>query len=128
MSPFGIRVRTTTRPNPSGELGTTIEEMDESMETTMNIKAKWNGRVLAESPEVIVVDGYSYFPPQTVDHTLLEPSSHRTTCPRKGIAHYFDVRLGDVRTENAAWTYPDPKPVAENIRDRIAFWKDIEVG
>ena len=98
------------------------------MEPAMNIKAKWNGRVLADSPEVIVVEGYSYFPPQTVDRALLEPSSHRTTCPRKGIAHYFDVRLGDVRSENAAWTYPDPKPVAENIRDRFAFWKDIEVG
>ena len=98
------------------------------METAINIKAKWNGHVIAESPEVIVVDDFSYFPAQAVDNTLLEPSSHRTTCPRKGIAHYFDVRIGDFRSENAAWTYPDPKPVAENIRDRIAFWKDIEVG
>lgn len=49
------------RPQQSGEPVTTIEQLDEAMETTINIKAKWNGRVIAESPEVIVVDGYSYF-------------------------------------------------------------------
>lgn len=105
-----------------------VEELDKSMETGTDIKATWNGRVLAQSPDVIVVEGYSYFPPQTVDRALFEPSSHRTVCPRKGTAHYFNVRLGDVSTENAAWTYPDPKPGAENIRDRIAFWKDVQVG
>ena len=51
-----------------------------------------------------------------------------TTCPIKGTARYFHVRVGDALNVNAAWTYPDPTPGAEGIRDHIAFWKGVEVA
>ena len=28
---------------------------------------------------------------------------------------------------DAVWTYPDPKPEAEHIRGRVAFWNGVEV-
>jgi len=32
-----------------------------------------------------------------------------------------------MRSENAAWFYPDPKPAAREITGRIAFWKGVRV-
>lgn len=52
----------------------------------------------------------------------------RAVCPIKGTARYFHVRVGDALNVNAAWTYPDPTPGAEGIRDHIAFWKGVEVA
>ncbi|MFT7402706.1 MAG: hypothetical protein ACI83N_002310, partial [Hydrogenophaga sp.] len=34
---------------------------------------------------------------------------------------------GELNT-NAAWCYADPKPEAENIRGRVAFWKGVAIG
>jgi len=49
-------------------------------------------------------------------------------CPWKGIAHYHHLEVGGSENRNAAWYYPDPKPAAAEIRDRIAFWKGVAVG
>jgi uncharacterized protein (DUF427 family) len=35
--------------------------------------------------------------------------------------------VGDQVNPGAAWYYPDPKPAAEEIRGRIAFWKGVRV-
>jgi uncharacterized protein (DUF427 family) len=32
-----------------------------------------------------------------------------------------------MRNDNAAWYYPQPKPAAAEIKDRIAFWKGVRV-
>jgi uncharacterized protein (DUF427 family) len=42
-------------------------------------KAVWNGAVLAESDQTVEVDGYTYFPPETVHQEFLAPSEKRTT-------------------------------------------------
>ena len=43
-------------------------------------KAIWNGRVIAESSDYEVVEGNVYFPPGSVDRTLLRESSTTTVC------------------------------------------------
>jgi uncharacterized protein (DUF427 family) len=54
---------------------------------------------------------------------LLTPSGGQTTfCEWKGIASYFDVVSNGRRMERAAWTYHDPRPAFEEIRDAIAFY------
>ena len=35
--------------------------------------------------------------------------------------------MDDEVNEGAAWTYPAPMEVAENVRGYIAFWKEVEV-
>jgi uncharacterized protein (DUF427 family) len=92
------------------------------------VSAVWKDTTLATSDETIVVEGNHYFPPSSVDRTLLEATAHTSVCPIKGTARYFNVRVGDAVNANAAWTYPDPNPVAEAIRDYIAFWKGVVVA
>ncbi|WP_114954864.1 DUF427 domain-containing protein [Sphingosinicella terrae] len=91
-------------------------------------KASWKGAIVAVSDDTIVIEGNHYFPPDAVDADCLQPSGTTTICPWKGVAHYFHVVVGDEENPDAAWYYPDPKPAAAEIRDRIAFWKGVEVG
>ena len=91
------------------------------------MRAIWNGHVIAESNETIVVEDNHYFPPDSVSREVLRESRHRSTCPWKGEAHYFDIVVGEDKSRSAAWTYPEPKEAAETIRDHVAFWKDVEV-
>ena len=61
------------------------------------------------------------------DQSVLKPSDHTSVCGWKGTAHYFNLVVDGKTNANAVWTYEDPKPAAENIRGRIAFWKGVEV-
>lgn len=84
--------------------------------------------VLAESDDVEVVDGYTYFPVDAVDQQHLQPSTHRTTCPWKGTASYFDVVVDGAVNPHAAWTYPQPSDrAAPLIAGRIAFWRGVQI-
>lgn len=91
------------------------------------MKAVWRGAVLAESDDTVVVEGNHYFPGDSIEATCFQASSHTTFCPWKGTASYYDVEVGGERNENAAWFYADPKAAAAEIKDRVAFWKGIEV-
>lgn len=91
------------------------------------LRAVWNDAVLAESAEVALVEGNAYFPREALRPEHLRPSSTRTVCPWKGTAHYFHVVVGDRVNEDAAWTYPDPRPAAAAIQGRVAFWRGVRV-
>jgi uncharacterized protein (DUF427 family) len=86
------------------------------------MKATLNGTVLAEADDTVVVENNHYFPPEALNDEHLEASDHRTTCPWKGKAHYYDVVVDDTRMENAAWYYPDPSDAASEIKDHVAFY------
>jgi uncharacterized protein (DUF427 family) len=89
--------------------------------------ATWHGTVLASSDDTVVVEGNHYFPRESVTQGVLVDSSRTSVCPWKGTAHYYTLEVDGQRNADAAWYYPDPKPRAEAIRDRIAFWKGVEV-
>ncbi len=91
------------------------------------VEAHWNGTQIAASDACVVVEGNQYFPKDSVHPENLKPSDHTTVCPWKGTAHYYDVVVGDAVNRNAAWYYPEPKSAASEIRDRVAFWKGVEV-
>ena len=90
-------------------------------------RAVWGGKVIAESNDTVNVEGNQYFPLNTVAKGFLKPSSHTSICPWKGTAHYFHVEVDGLKNENAAWYYPEPKPAAESIKGKIAFWKGVSV-
>lgn len=92
------------------------------------VKAIWKDTTIAKSDETVIVDGNHYFPPSAVDKSLLQPSGHTSVCPVKGTAQYFNIRVGGALNANAAWTYPDPTPASEAIRDYIAFWRGVDVA
>ena len=89
--------------------------------------ATWNGTTIASSDDTVVVEGNHYFPRDAVDPAVLVPSSRTSVCPWKGTASYFSVSVDGEVNEDAAWYYPEPKDAAAEIRDRVAFWKGVEV-
>ncbi len=91
------------------------------------MKATWNGTVIAESDETVVVEGNHYFPKAARRPEHFRPSATHTTCGWKGQASYFDVVVGENVNRDAAWYYPEPKPAAEEIRGRVAFWRGVTV-
>ncbi len=90
-------------------------------------RAMWNGTVLAESEDTVVVEGNHYFPPDCVRWEHFSESSSTSVCPWNGTAGYFDVRVGGDVNPAAAWHYPEPKAAAAEIEDRVAFWKGVRV-
>lgn len=92
------------------------------------VKAVWNGATIAESDDTVVVEGNHYFPRAAVDASVLTPGDTTSHCPWKGEARYHTLSVNGAENRNAAWYYPDPKPAAAEIKDRIAFWKGVEVS
>lgn len=91
------------------------------------MKATWNGAMLADSDDTIVVEGRHYFPPESLNHEYLKGSATHSTCPWKGLASYYQVVVDGKANEDAAWTYREPKPAAGQIKDYVAFWKGVQV-
>ena len=90
-------------------------------------KATWNGAVLAESDETVVVEGNHYFPPESINRAYFEDSPAQTICPWKGTASYYDVVVDGAKNNGAAWYYPSPKEAAANIKDHVAFWRGVKI-
>ncbi|QNJ29207.1 DUF427 domain-containing protein [Synechococcus sp. A15-24] len=87
------------------------------------MQAIFNGTVLADSDDIVMVDGNPYFPRSAMAEGLFRASDHATVCGWKGTARYWDVVIGDQVIRNAVWTYDTPKPDAESIRERFAFYR-----
>ena len=90
-------------------------------------KALWNGTVIAESDDTIVVEGNHYFPPDAIKSEYFSESDSHTMCPWKGVASYYDVAVDGQVNQGAAWYYPSPKPAAADIKDYVAFWHGVRV-
>ena len=91
------------------------------------MKALWNGQVIAESDETVVVEGNHYFPPDSIQNEFFSPSEQKSWCPWKGEATYYDLVVDDQKNAAAAWCYPTPKSAANEIQGRVAFWRGVEV-
>ncbi|MEQ8713028.1 MAG: DUF427 domain-containing protein [Cyclobacteriaceae bacterium] len=92
------------------------------------MKAIWNGQVLAESDDTVVVEGNHYFPPQSINRDLFEESGTHTVCPWKGTASYYTLDVEGQKNKDAAWYYPETSELAKNIKGYVAFWKGVEVS
>lgn len=93
----------------------------------MQMQAIWNGEVIADSDKTLTVEGNSYFPPESVKNEYLAKSTTQTTCPWKGEASYYHLRVGGKENKDAVWFYPDPKEAARQIKGHLAFWKGVTV-
>lgn len=91
------------------------------------MKAIWNGQTIAESNDTVVVENNHYFPKEAVNATYLTDSSTHTTCLWKGLASYYSLSVDGKTNTDAAWYYPEPKPAASQIKNRVAFWKGVQV-
>ena len=91
------------------------------------IRARWNGEVIAESDDTVVVEGSHYFPIDSVRSEFLVSSTTTTTCPWKGRASYYSLVVAGKENLDAAWFYPEPSAEATNIQGRVAFWRDVTI-
>ena len=91
------------------------------------MKATWNNVTIAESDDTVIVEGNHYFPPESIKREHFRDSATHTTCPWKGQASYYNVVVDGQVNKDAAWYYPDPKPAAAEIKDRVAFWRGVKV-
>jgi uncharacterized protein (DUF427 family) len=91
------------------------------------MKALWNGAVIAQSDDTVVVEGNHYFLESAVDRRYLKPSATHTVCGWKGTASYYTVVVDGKESVDGCWYYPDPKPAAAQIKGRVAFWRGVRV-
>lgn len=91
------------------------------------MKAIWNGKVLAESNDTVIVEGNHYFPVESINKEYFKDSSTHTLCPWKGTASYYSLNVEGNENADAAWYYPEPSELAKQIKDHVAFWKGVEV-
>lgn len=94
-------------------------------EGTWTVRA--GGAVLAESREALELSEGSlpeviYFPRGDVAMAFLDKTDHSSHCPKKGDATYYTIITKSTQLQNAAWSYEDPLPGAERIKDHLAFY------
>ena len=92
------------------------------------MKAVWNNTVIAESDDIVTVEGNHYFPASSLNRQFTTFSNHKTSCAWKGQASYYSLIVNGEMNPDAVWYYPDPKPEAVAIKDRVAFWKGVVVS
>jgi uncharacterized protein (DUF427 family) len=93
------------------------------------MKAVLNGRVIADSEDVVETGGYHYFPRSAVRMELLEKAPKTESdhaCPH-GV-QFYDVVIDSARHPRAAWSYEAPRPAMMQVAQRVGFWQDVEVG
>ncbi|MDT8394172.1 MAG: DUF427 domain-containing protein [Bacteroidales bacterium] len=91
------------------------------------MKAIWNNKLIAESDDIVNIEGNNYFPLESVQQEYLKSSNTRTVCPWKGIASYYSLEVDGKTNKDAAWYYPEPKEPAKAIKGRVAFWKGVQI-
>ncbi|MEO8176374.1 MAG: DUF427 domain-containing protein [Sphingomicrobium sp.] len=63
-----------------------------------------------------------YFPPNAIAPGVLRRAGGGSFCEWKGSALYWDVVIGARVLSRVGWSYPDPTPAFEMLRDHIAFY------
>ncbi len=91
------------------------------------VRVVFAGRTVAESYRAYRVLETShppvyYIPIGDVDREYLTSGSGRSFCEFKGMARYWSLEVEGRRSENAAWSYPDPTPAFAAIADHLAFY------
>ena len=90
-------------------------------------KAIWNGAVIAESDNTVIVEGNHYFPADSINTDYLTPSAATTVCSWKGVANYYDIEVDGQVNAGGAFYYADPLPKAVDIKEHVAFWRGVTV-
>ena len=88
------------------------------------MKATLEGRIIADSDDVIECGGYLYFPRPAVRMDCLEKAEKTADdleCPH-GV-QFYDVTDGSETSERAAWSYEAPKTAMKEVDHWIGFWE-----
>ncbi|HEX5378466.1 MAG TPA: DUF427 domain-containing protein [Phenylobacterium sp.] len=93
----------------------------------------FQGHVIADTGDALILEEENchpvvYFPRGDVSLEFLTLTDRATYCPYKGDASYYTLLMDGHFAENAVWTYEEPFPAMEQIRGRLAFYREkVEV-
>jgi len=95
--------------------------------TSKHIKVVFAGKVIAETKRAYRVLETShpptyYIPPEDVRFDYLSPTSRQSVCEYKGLASYYNLKVDQRSSKNAAWSYPTPNTGYEVLKDHLAFY------
>ena len=107
----------------------------DALASSRRVRVIVDGAVVADSvhPTVLFETGLParyYVPVEDVRMDLLTPTDHRTGCPYKGFARYWNVEVEGEVHENLVWSYPEPLPEAAPVAGLLCFYSekvDLEV-
>ncbi len=91
------------------------------------MKAIWNEKIIAESEDIVTVEGNPYFPYDSIKEEYFKKTELTTFCGWKGMANYYSVTVNGKTNKDCAWYYAEPNEAADKIKGRIAFWNGVEV-
>lgn len=97
--------------------------------TAKRIRVMANGKTVADTLAAILLREKGHFPVYYVPRAdvrmdLLEPTNHRTRCPYKGEASYWNLNVGGRTVDNAVWSYEQPIEEVAPIAQALAFYWD----
>lgn len=86
-----------------------------------------HGSIIARSKNALLLyeAGHNpvyYIPLKDAPEAYMEPTDTRTTCPYKGVANYYNLRIGDEVSRDSVWQYSDAKEEFRAISDYVAFY------
>jgi uncharacterized protein (DUF427 family) len=85
------------------------------------MKAMWMGVVVAESDDIVTLEGNHYFPQASLKREFTTFSNHRSSCIWKGQTHFLSLFVNGELNPDAVWFYPEPSESAAEIKGRVAF-------
>ncbi len=116
-----------TEPGPGQESVWDYPRPPRVEPSSKHVRAVYNGVIIADSRRAVRVLETShppvyYLPPEDVTLELFTPTARATHCEFKGRARYYTLTVGDRVEPDVAWSYPDPAPGFETLKDYIALY------
>ncbi len=90
------------------------------------MKAIFNGVVVAESDDTVLVEGEHYFPEASLKREYTSFSNHRTS-NWMGQARYHSLLVNGELKPDAVWYYPEPSDSASQVKGRVAFARGVDI-
>lgn len=97
--------------------------------SSRHVRVEIDGVTVADShsPRILFETGLParyYLPMTDVRMDLLHPSDTHTSCPYKGTADYWTVRVGDNEYQDYVWGYRTPLPESQKVAGLVCFYNE----
>ncbi|MFD6456268.1 DUF427 domain-containing protein [Nocardia sp. NPDC060220] len=97
--------------------------------SSRHVRVEIDGVTVADShsPRILFETGLParyYLPLTDVRMDLLTASDTHTSCPYKGTADYWNVRVGDTEHADLVWIYRTPLPESQKVAGLACFYNE----
>ncbi|MEV4206761.1 DUF427 domain-containing protein [Nocardia salmonicida] len=97
--------------------------------SSRHVRVEIDGVTVADShsPRILFETGLParyYLPLTDVRMDLLTASDTHTSCPYKGTADYWNVRVGDTDHSDVVWIYRTPLPESQKVAGLACFYNE----